>query len=138
MRQLDAALEVARCDIGVEVRTWAGVVATDDCCCGASLRQVFWWKPCWTAADGDDARYRDYRDRYRAMAKTLGFDGHIAWAEECRDAAHPRAAARAVLKRCGRTAAARGLVGAVSGEHLVVGQGIATRNRGFILDGCPI
>src|SRR5690242_2425406 len=75
MRQLDAALEVARCDIGVEVRTWAGVVATDDCCCRASLRQVFWWKPCWTAADGDDARYRDYRDRYRAMAKTLGSTG---------------------------------------------------------------
>jgi hypothetical protein len=30
---------------------------------------------------GDDARYRDYRDRYRDMAKTLGFEGHIAWAE---------------------------------------------------------
>jgi adenylate cyclase len=32
-------------------------------------------------ADGDEATYRDYRDRYRAMAKTLGFEGHIAWAE---------------------------------------------------------
>jgi class 3 adenylate cyclase len=32
-------------------------------------------------AHGDDARYREYRDRYRDMAKTLGFDGHIAWAE---------------------------------------------------------
>jgi class 3 adenylate cyclase len=31
-------------------------------------------------AHGDDARYRDYRDRYRDMAKTLGFEGHIAWA----------------------------------------------------------
>ena len=30
---------------------------------------------------GDDARYRDYRDRYRAMATSLGFEGHIAWAE---------------------------------------------------------
>jgi len=97
--------------------------ATDDCCCGASLRQVFWWKRCSTAcadgdvaqaeaaierlaeapadeglvareiwllrlqallarAHGDDARYREYRDRYRDMAKTLGFEGHIAWAEE--------------------------------------------------------
>ena len=28
-----------------------------------------------------EASYRDYRDRYRAMAKTLGFEGHIAWAE---------------------------------------------------------
>jgi hypothetical protein len=32
-------------------------------------------------ADGDDASYRDYRDRYRAMARSLGFEGHIAWAE---------------------------------------------------------
>jgi hypothetical protein len=32
-------------------------------------------------ARGDDAAYRDYRDRYRDMAKTLGFEGHIAWAE---------------------------------------------------------
>jgi class 3 adenylate cyclase len=31
---------------------------------------------------GDDARYRDYRDRYRDTAKTLAFEGHIAWAEE--------------------------------------------------------
>ena len=30
---------------------------------------------------GGDASYRDYRDRYRAMAKSLGFEGHIAWAE---------------------------------------------------------
>jgi hypothetical protein len=32
-------------------------------------------------AHGDEARYRDYRDRYRDMAKTLGYEGHIAWAE---------------------------------------------------------
>jgi hypothetical protein len=32
-------------------------------------------------AQGDDTAYRDYRDRDRDMAKTLGFDGHIAWAE---------------------------------------------------------
>jgi adenylate cyclase len=29
---------------------------------------------------GDEASYRDYRDRYREMAGTLGFEGHIAWA----------------------------------------------------------
>jgi AAA ATPase domain len=29
----------------------------------------------------DDAGYREYRDRYRDMAKTLGFEGHTAWAE---------------------------------------------------------
>jgi hypothetical protein len=32
-------------------------------------------------AHGDDACYREYRDRYRDMARTLGFEGHIAWAE---------------------------------------------------------
>jgi hypothetical protein len=32
-------------------------------------------------AHGDEAGYRDYRDRYRAMARSLGFEGHIAWAE---------------------------------------------------------
>jgi class 3 adenylate cyclase len=32
-------------------------------------------------AHGDDVAYRDYRDRYRTMAESLGFEGHIAWAE---------------------------------------------------------
>ena len=32
-------------------------------------------------AHGDDTAYSDFRDRYRDMAKTLGFEGHIAWAE---------------------------------------------------------
>jgi hypothetical protein len=32
-------------------------------------------------AHGDEARYREYRDRYRNTAKTLEFEGHIAWAE---------------------------------------------------------
>jgi adenylate cyclase len=31
-------------------------------------------------ARGDEACYRDYRDRYRAMAISLGFEGHIAMA----------------------------------------------------------
>ena len=32
-------------------------------------------------AHGDEAAYRDYRDRYRAMARTLEFEGHMKWAE---------------------------------------------------------
>ena len=32
-------------------------------------------------ANGDQAVYRDYRDRYRKMAAELGFEGHMAWAE---------------------------------------------------------
>jgi len=32
-------------------------------------------------ARGDDVAYRDVVGRYRAMAESLGFEGHIAWAE---------------------------------------------------------
>jgi class 3 adenylate cyclase len=32
-------------------------------------------------AHGDNAAYTQLRDRYRDMAKTLGFEGHIDWAE---------------------------------------------------------
>ena len=32
-------------------------------------------------AHGDEAGYRDYRDRYRAMATSLGFEGHMKWVE---------------------------------------------------------
>jgi class 3 adenylate cyclase len=32
-------------------------------------------------ACGDAAAYAQFRDRYRDMAKTLGYEGHIAWAE---------------------------------------------------------
>ena len=32
-------------------------------------------------ARGDKAAYRDHRDRYRAMATSLGFEGHMKWAE---------------------------------------------------------
>jgi class 3 adenylate cyclase len=32
-------------------------------------------------ARGHEDAYRDYRDRYRAMAVELGFEGHMAWAE---------------------------------------------------------
>ena len=30
---------------------------------------------------GDATAYADFRDRYRDMATTLGYEGHIAWAE---------------------------------------------------------
>ena len=33
-------------------------------------------------ARADESAYRDYRDRYRAMANSLGFEGHIKWASE--------------------------------------------------------
>jgi hypothetical protein len=33
------------------------------------------------SARGDEAAYRDYRDRYRAMANSLGYEGHMDWAD---------------------------------------------------------
>jgi hypothetical protein len=33
-------------------------------------------------AQGDAVAYAPFRDRYRDMAGTLGFDGRIAWAED--------------------------------------------------------
>ena len=30
---------------------------------------------------GDEVAYRDYRDRCRAMATSLGLEGHMKWAE---------------------------------------------------------
>ena len=33
------------------------------------------------SARRDATAYRDYRDRYRAMATSLGFEGHMKWAE---------------------------------------------------------
>ena len=35
-------------------------------------------------AVGDEAAYRDYRDRYRAIATSFGFEGHMKWAEAMR------------------------------------------------------
>lgn len=32
-------------------------------------------------ARGDETAYRDCRDRYRALATSLGFEGHMKWAE---------------------------------------------------------
>jgi class 3 adenylate cyclase len=38
-------------------------------------------------ARGDDVAHRDLANRYRAMAESLGFEGHIAWAEALIEAA---------------------------------------------------
>jgi hypothetical protein len=35
-------------------------------------------------ARGDESVYRDYRDRYRASATSVGFAGHMQWAEAMR------------------------------------------------------
>jgi class 3 adenylate cyclase len=50
---------------------------------GLVIREI--WLPRLQAllarAHGDGATYADFRDHYRAMATSLGFEGHIAWAE---------------------------------------------------------
>jgi class 3 adenylate cyclase len=51
----------------------AGVVAHE--LIGLRLRALL------AQARGNDVRYVQYRDRYRDEARTLGFEGHIAWAE---------------------------------------------------------
>jgi hypothetical protein len=32
-------------------------------------------------ANGDNEAYRELKERYRNMATSLGFEGHMAWAE---------------------------------------------------------
>jgi hypothetical protein len=51
---------------------------------GLVVREIWlvWLHVLLARAHGDDARYREYRDRYRDMAKTLDLEGHIAWAEQ--------------------------------------------------------
>ena len=53
-------------------------------------------------ARGDDIAYQDFLGRYRAMAESLGYEGHIAWAKAMSDdggrgVRHPAA------PDCGRT-----------------------------------
>jgi hypothetical protein len=50
---------------------------------GLVVREVWllWLRALLAHAKGDDTAYRDYRDRYRAMARMLGFEGHMKWAE---------------------------------------------------------
>jgi hypothetical protein len=53
---------------------------TDD---GLALRDIWLLRlrALLARAHGDAAAYADFRDDYRDMARTLGFEGHIAWAE---------------------------------------------------------
>ena len=50
---------------------------------GLVIRDIWLLRPraLLAQAHGDATAYADLRDRYRDMAKSLGFEGHIAWAE---------------------------------------------------------
>jgi class 3 adenylate cyclase len=72
-----AEADVAEAEAAIERLAAA---PTDD---GSALRDIHLLRPraLLALAHGDEAGYRDFADRYRDMAKTLGFEGHIAWAE---------------------------------------------------------
>jgi hypothetical protein len=50
---------------------------------GLALREVWLLRlrALLARARGDEAAYLDFRDRYRDMAKSLGFEGHVKWAD---------------------------------------------------------
>ena len=50
---------------------------------GCAVRDIFLLRlrALLARARGDDVAYRDFADRYRAMAESLGFEGHMALAE---------------------------------------------------------
>jgi hypothetical protein len=65
---------------GVLVETRLAAASTDD---GLAVREIWLLRlrALLARARGDAAAYAHLRDRYRDMARTLGFEGHIAWAE---------------------------------------------------------
>jgi class 3 adenylate cyclase len=50
---------------------------------GLVIREIWLWRlrALLAQAHGDATAYTHLRDRYRDMARTLGYEGHIAWAE---------------------------------------------------------
>jgi len=63
-----------------EAFDWLANLSADD---GSAIREItlLRLRALLTRARGDDVGYRDLVSRYRAMAESLGFEGHIAWAE---------------------------------------------------------
>jgi class 3 adenylate cyclase len=72
-----AASDVAEAQAAIERLAEA---PTDD---GLALRDIWLLRlrALLARAHGDETAYRDYRDRYRDMATSLGFQGHMKWAE---------------------------------------------------------
>jgi hypothetical protein len=48
---------------------------------GSAIREITLLRLRALLARGDEVKYRDLVTRYRAMAESLGFEGHTAWAE---------------------------------------------------------
>ena len=69
---------------------------------GLVIREI-WLLRLWALparANGDDDAYAHYRDRYRDMAKTLNFEGHIAWAKASHDGCCPVGGGDLFVHRC--------------------------------------
>jgi hypothetical protein len=64
-----------------EAIAWLADLSADD---GSAILEItlLRLRALLSRARGDDVAYQDLVSRYRAMAKSFGFDGHIAWAEE--------------------------------------------------------
>jgi hypothetical protein len=63
-----------------EAIDWLANLAADD---GSAMLEItlLRLRALLSRACGDEVAYRDLVNRYRAMAESLGFEGHIAWAE---------------------------------------------------------
>ena len=63
-----------------EVFDWLASLPADD---GWAIREItlLRLRALLSRARGDDVAYQDLANRYRAMAESLGFEGHTAWAE---------------------------------------------------------
>jgi hypothetical protein len=79
-RRADGDLEADLAEAEAAIERLA-TAATDD---GLATRDILLLRlrALLARAHGDAATYTQFRDRYRDMARTLGFEGHIAWAEE--------------------------------------------------------
>ncbi len=62
-----------------EAIAWLADLPADD---GSAMREItlLRLRALLTRARGDDVAHRDLVSRYRAMAESLGFEGHMAWA----------------------------------------------------------
>jgi hypothetical protein len=72
-----AEADVAEADAAIERSTAA---PTDDGVAGRDI-WLLRLRALLARARGDAAAYPNFRDRYRDMATSLGFEGHIPWAE---------------------------------------------------------
>jgi hypothetical protein len=75
---LDQASDLDVVEAEAAIERLAAAPAND----GLLIRDIWLLRLRALLARGDERGYRDLVTRYREMAEALGFEGHIAWAEE--------------------------------------------------------